>query len=132
VFCHEHVRALRDDYSKFTAKGLDVAVVTQGPAERAAELKARHQLPFRCLADPKLDAYRAFGLAKGSLLQIANPILLARAAMSALRGNFGAPGGDVFQMPGTFVIGSDGKLKFAHRSRDSADYPATAELLAAV
>ena len=131
MFCHEHVRALRDEYAKFTAKGLDLAVVTQGPPERAAELKARHQLPFRCLADPKLDAYRAFGLTKGSLIQIANPLLLARAALSALRGNFGAPGGDVFQMPGTFVIGADGVLKLAHRSRDSADYPTTAELLAA-
>jgi peroxiredoxin len=132
VFCHEHVRALRDEYAKFTARGLDVAVVTQGPPERAAELKARHQLPFRCLADPKLDAYRAFGLARGSLMQIANPVLLARAALSALRGNIGAPGGDLFQMPGTFVIGADGVLRLAHRSRDSADYPPTDELLAVV
>jgi peroxiredoxin len=123
---------LRDDYPKFQRKGLEVAVVTQGSPERAAQLQRRHQTPFRCLADPKLEAYRAYGLGKGTLAQIANPILLLRSAMSAFRGNAGAPGGDVFQMPGTFVIGTDGVLKFCHRSRDSADYPTTDALVAAV
>ncbi len=121
---------MRDDYPKFKARGLEIAVVTQGPPERAAELKRRHSLPFRCFADPKLAAYRAFGLARGTLAQIANPLLLARMTFSALRGNFGAPGGDVFQMPGTFVIGIDGTMKLCHRSRDAADYPTTAALLA--
>lgn len=123
---------MRDDYPKFQKNGLAVAVVTQGPPERAAELQRRHQAPFPCLADPKLEAYRAYGLEKGTLAQIANPILLMRAAMAALRGNVGAPGGDVFQMPGTFVIGVDGVLKLCHRSRDSADYPSTDALLAAM
>lgn len=123
---------MRDDYDKFQRKGIDLAVVTQGAPERASDLKQRHRAPFRFLADPKLEAYRAYGLRKGSLAQIANPILLMRAAASALRGNFGAPGGDIYQMPGTFVIGSDGILKLCHVSRDSADYPSTEQVIAAV
>jgi len=123
---------LRDDYQTFQRNGLEVTVVTQGPPERAAELQKRHRTPFRCLADPKLEAYRAYGLGRGSLAQVANLGLLMRWTMAALRGNVGAPGGDVFQMPGTFVIGTDGVLKLCHRSRDSADYPPTEALIAAV
>jgi peroxiredoxin len=120
-FCHEHLRALRDVYQAFQGKGAAVAAVTQGTPEQTARLCERHSIPFRCLADPFRDAYRAFGLTRGGLVEVMAPQVLIKAALSAARGNFGPPGGDVFQMPGTFVIGTDGIIWLAYRSRDASD-----------
>ncbi len=44
----------------------------------------------------------------------------------------GAQGGDMLQLPGTFVVGSDGRVRFAHYAVSSADTAPVADVLAAV
>jgi peroxiredoxin len=122
---------LRDDYDKFEDKGLGVAVVTQGNPAQTAELRRRYDAPLRFLADPDRKAYRAYGLERGSVVQVMGPRVMLKAAMAALGGNVGGRMvGDVFQMPGTFVIDREGALRFCHRNRDAADNPPNQTLLA--
>ena len=98
-----------------------VAAVAPGPPLRTRELCDSHRIPFRCLADPNHEAYRAFGLERGSMTQLMRPDVVLKTLGSMFRGNFGPPGGDVFQLGGSFVIGKDGAIKLAHAARDPSD-----------
>jgi peroxiredoxin len=123
---------LRDLHPDFQKRGAAVAAVTQGTAKQTADLCARHSVRFPCLADPSRQAYLAFGLDRGGFTEVMGPAVLFKAALSAFRGNFGPPGGDVFQMPGTFVIGTDGIIRLAYRSRDASDLPPVDRLFSAL
>jgi len=123
---------LREAYPKFQAGGADAAIVTMGTAEQAAELSRRYQCAFPCLSDPRAEAYRAFGLRRGGVAQVMAPRIVLRAAVSALKGNYGGPMGDVFQMGGTFVIDRGGIVRYCYRNRDAADNAPIDEVLAAL
>jgi peroxiredoxin len=123
---------LREDHSKFQDKGAQIAVVTQGSPEQSAELCRRHNAEFQCLSDPQRECYRAYGLARGSFAQVMSPRILLKATVSALQGNVGRQVGDVFQMPGTFVIDRGGIIRYCHRNRDAADNPPNQAVLAAL
>jgi hypothetical protein len=88
---------------------------------RTKELCDSHRVPFRCLADPSYEAYRAFGLERGGITQIMGPEVMLKTMRSLSRGNFGPPGGDIFQLGGAFVIGMDGLIRLAQASRDASD-----------
>jgi peroxiredoxin len=104
-------------------RGGSIAVVTQGTPIRARQLCDRHDIRFRCLADPRCETYRAFGLKRGGVAEIMGPEVALKSVRAVLRGNIGAPGGDIFQLGGTFVIGTDGIIRFAHPARNAADIP---------
>lgn len=119
---------MRDDYDSFKAKA-EIAVVTQGTPAENAELAARHGAQFRYLSDPEHRAYRAYGLGRGGFAQVMSPAILFKATLSALRGNVGRRVGDVFQMPGTFVIDREGIVRFCHRNSNASDNPPNAAVL---
>jgi AhpC/TSA family len=122
---------LRDAHQKFLDRGADVAAVTQGGVAATASLCQRHSVGFRCLADPKCQAYKAYALGRGGVLEIMGPQVMLKTARSMLRGNFGAPGGDIFQLAGAFVIGGDGLIRLARYGRDASDMSPPDVLLAA-
>jgi hypothetical protein len=90
-------------------------------------------VPFETFADPERASYRAYGLARGTMRQVAYaPSVLRAGAAAALEGHFvGTPMGDGMQLPGSFVI-SDGVVVYAHRGKTSADTAPIDELLGAV
>ena len=55
-----------------------------------------------------------------------------KALVSSMRGNVGRQVGDVFQMPGTFIIDRAGTIVYCHRNADASDNPANAEVLTAL
>lgn len=91
-------------------------------------------VPFDCLGDPKLDGYAAVGLGKGSLWQYLGPQMFGAILAAAREGHFvGLPrGGSIALNPGTFVVGRDGEVLFAHYNADSADNALSAEVIEAV
>lgn len=123
---------MRNDYQLFQQAGGGVAVVTQGTVAQTAEFRRRHELPFACLADPDRNAYRAFGLERGSLGQIAGPKIWLRSMRALFRGGAGAPQGDVRQMPGAFVVDRLGIVRLAHYSGDSGDMPPNRQVVACI
>ncbi len=93
----------------------------------------RFQTSFPCLADPRREGYKAFGLKRGSLLQVLGPTAIARGIRAARKGHHIEKAvGDVFQMPGTFVIDREGIVRYARYSRHVADHPSTADLITAL
>ena len=90
-------------------------------------------VPYETFADPERASYRAYGLARGTMRQVAYAPSVIRAGMAAaLEGHIvGTPMGDGMQLPGSFVI-SHGIVVYAHRGKTSADTAPIDELLGAV
>lgn len=107
--------------------------VTQGDAKQAQALCERFDAPFPCLADPRRQGYRAFGLKRGSWWEVIGPAAVRRGMQAARKGHhIEKVVGDVRQLPGTFIIDGTGTVRYARYARHSGDHPATAELIAAL
>jgi peroxiredoxin len=135
TFCQEHALQLRADHARFKKLGAKVALIGLGTPERAGWFCQDKALNgFACLTDPGRRAHRAYGLGRGSLRQVLGPqvyLQWARAAMlPEVKTRFGHE--DIFQMPGTFVIDTGGRIRYAHRNRDVTDNPPNGELFDAL
>ncbi|MGC6463969.1 MAG: hypothetical protein ACON5N_00085 [Akkermansiaceae bacterium] len=83
------------------------------------------------IADPKCELYRAFGLGKGSFLELFGLRVWYRGAIAFFRGcGVGMIKGDGLQMPGAFLV-RDRKIEKARRAATAADLPDVEELFAA-
>ena len=108
--------------------------VTQGDPRQAQALCDRFEAPFSCLADPRRSGYKAFDLKRGTLWDVLlNPAVMRRGLEAASKGHhIERIIGDAFQMPGTFIIDTDGIVRYARYARHAGDHPAPADLIAAL
>jgi peroxiredoxin len=117
---------LRDDRERFEEAGAGITLIGLGPHTRAALFCDERHVPFECLSDPTQEAYRAYGLERGTNLQLFGPQLVLKYARALLKRDVDvakASGNDYRQMPGTFVIDRQGIVRFARRNRDVSDNP---------
>jgi hypothetical protein len=123
---------LREELAGYRAAGGDVAIVGQGEPLRAARYRTLHALEVPILSDPDQATYRAYGLLQGTPAQVLFDApdeflrceLEAGLGMSAARhGTDRASVDDPWQLPGEFVIGTDGVIRLAHRYGWCEDYP---------
>ena len=77
----------------------------------------------RAVADPERRIYAAFGVDRGNVLQMFGPAVwkAKRRAEAKGHGN-GERVGDIWMMPGTFLVRGD-RVIWAHRHRHAADHP---------
>ena len=127
--CREHVVDVRDDYQRFLDAGGDVAVITMGSVKQTAMFRDRNRLPFVCLADPERIAYQAYGVPFGTVSQVAGPAVWAGGLKATLRAGFAKPVGDVLQLHGSFIVDTQGVIRYIHWPRHSADQPTNDELI---
>jgi len=89
--------------------------------------------PFPCLADPRRDGYKAYGLKRGNVLEVMGPAAWRRGREAARKGHrIERIEGDAFQMPGTFIIDRSGTVRYAHYAKHSGDHPPLSEVVAAL
>jgi peroxiredoxin len=113
--------------------GGEVVCVFQYRAHPTRNFCAQRGVELECLGDPEKDAYDAVGLERGGAKELASPKVALGALRAAVKGQLpGMPEGDTALMPATFVVGSDGKLAYAHYNADQSDNPPMSEVLAAV
>ncbi|MHC4940524.1 MAG: AhpC/TSA family protein [Planctomycetota bacterium] len=75
------------------------------------------------ISDPEGTLYRAFGLERGSLAQLAGPRVVASAFRAFSRGHgIGRPVGDPRQMPGAFLLKGD-EIVWRHAYRHAGERP---------
>ncbi len=111
----------------------DVAVITFGRGDRLADYRSHLDIPFSVLRDEHRDAYRAYGLTRGSLRAIYRPATIKKYAQLMWAGQkLRRPTGDTRQLGGDFVVGPDGRLAFAYRPIAPDDRPAAAAIVAAL
>jgi peroxiredoxin len=123
---------LKAELADYRAAGADVVIVGQGEPERAARYRELQGLDVPILCDLDRSSYDAFGLLQGTTAQILfdAPDAFLRcehqAGMDLAASRHGTPRAlvdDPWQLPGEFVIGSDGILAHAHRYGWCEDYP---------
>ena len=131
----QHVAQLRDDRERFEASGANVVLIGLGRPDQAGWFCEQHDLPFTCVVQPDRSAHKAFGLRRGSLNEVSGPAVWLPWVKNQLTGKrqtaYGGKG-DVAQLPGTFVVDTDGILRFAYRSQRSSDIPSNRKVLAAI
>jgi peroxiredoxin len=133
-FCREHLTRLAAADDRIKAAGAETIAIFQYDAEATMNFCEGRGVPFDCLGDPLREAYAEVELGKGSLRQMAGWRVMKK-ARNAYRtgGGLGKSDGiSVMQMPGTFVVGSDGRVLLAYYSETAADNPAIETLLAAL
>lgn len=123
---------LREELADYRTAGGDVVIVGQGEPTRAARYRERQQLDVPILCDPERSSYEGFGLLQGTTAQILfdapDPFLRcdlqAGLDLAASRhGTDRALVDDPWQLPGEFVVGTDGIIRHVHRYGWCEDYP---------
>ncbi|MCW5942031.1 MAG: AhpC/TSA family protein [Fimbriimonadaceae bacterium] len=115
LFCREQVARLRD------LRDRNIVFVGMGSPSEAAQLKASLFSPHRFVCDPDRHLYREFGLPRGGVLQMVNARVVGAGARAMAAGHRQArPSADPLQLSGAFLVGIDGEILWARRSRDAS------------
>ena len=118
VFCKEHVAHLRGFADP------NIVFVTLGTQEQTEAFRKKMNSPHRFICDPEKKLHAHFNLNPGGLAEFINPHVIGRVIVSMLHGYLnGLPQGDPKQLPGVFIIQTNGEVTWEHRSRDIADTP---------
>ena len=136
----ERWEGLRGELADYQAAGARVVAICQAEPQRAEAVAARRGYAFPVLCDPELRAYRAFGLLEGLPAQIlhafpwqAGDEETARTLfIEPRRGTERAVVDSPWQLPGEFVIGSNGRIALAHRYQYCEDFPPKTVLVGAI
>ncbi|MEX0625946.1 MAG: peroxiredoxin-like family protein [Chloroflexota bacterium] len=136
----ERWEGLKFELSAFAEAGARVVAICQSEPKRARAVAERREYQFPLLCDPDLAAYRAFGLLEGQPSQILHDFPwrpgdeeTARTLfIEPRRGTERAVVDSPWQLPGEFVIGSNGRIALAHRYQYCEDLPPKTVLLGAI
>jgi peroxiredoxin len=136
----ERWEALRDELDAFSESGAMVLAVCQAEPERAAEVATRRGYRFPLLCDPERMAYRAYGLLEGQPSQILHDFPWRPNDMETAqtmfceprRGTERAVVDSPWQLPGEFVVATDGLIQLGHRYQYCEDFPPKTVLLGAI
>jgi hypothetical protein len=87
-----------------------------------------------CLSNPDQSAYKEYGIGKIGAQDVFSPASWRAWGRVALRGyQPGSPGAqDAQQLGATFIIGTAGKIAFAHYNKYMGDHPELRKLQAVV
>lgn len=133
TFCREQLIRIGRAHEDFRAAGADVVAIFQYGAQATEAFCESRGVPFDCVGDPLRAGYAEVSLGRGTRKQLLGFSVFKRYVRAVPTGTLGAGsrGGDMAQLPGTFVVRPDGRLIFAHYAESSADNPAVADVLAA-
>jgi len=127
------VAQLRQTKSRFDEYGAQVLIVGSGNRKQAETFRRAYAPEFVVVGDSKRRLYQAYQLKRTSLFQMASPSLFLKGVKTVVRGHgLGSPQGDVFQLPGVFIIDTKGMVRYSHYGRDPADRPDPEALLSAL
>jgi peroxiredoxin len=94
---------LRDQYDRLTER--DAAVLAVAPEEVIA-FSQTNPMPFPCLADPKREVFRLYGVGSGVI--------------------------SLGQRPAVFLIGSGGEIRESWRGKQQWEIPSVDEMVQAL
>ncbi len=113
--------------------GATVALVTFTRARNLKGYRARLGIGYAVLSDEERRAYRAYGLGRGPWWRIwtLESVRTYRRLMRS-GARLQAPKEDTLQLGGDFIVDAEGRIAYAHPSRNPSDRPPVDELVAAV
>lgn len=127
-FCNLHVHELSKQYAEFEKQGLKVLALFRSGPERTLEQYGSRAVPFQIAADPKLNAYRAYGIEQ-SLLGMLVSFIHPRGLYATLKGFFpGKVDADVRSLPADFLVTPDQKIACAYYSSNITQHLSLKEI----
>ncbi|MCS6909529.1 MAG: redoxin domain-containing protein [Anaerolineales bacterium] len=133
MFCREWLAQLEQHTEQITSAGLRIAAVGLGEPKHAQRYCGSLAPSIACYANKTKEAYKAFGLDRGNLLQLMGPQVFAAGARAIARGYTQREiTGDALMLGGVFVIDQEGIIRYAHYDAHAGDHPDFAEVLRAV
>ena len=126
--CKEMLDRLVNFNPALSAKGLALAIITQGTPEQTRIFCQERAPGIVCLADPERKAYQAFFLGSTTwLASVFSPTVIRSNRKLALekgwKPELPPAGQDALQMSGLFVIGPDGRIRLPYYYDDITDHP---------
>lgn len=127
---------MQEDLEAFTRRGAAVVAIGQGTGSQSAAYAAKWGIQLPILGDPDAAAFQAFGMLRGSWWTVLGrslltaPIASLRLIAEADMKGAALPAADVMRLPGVAIVASGGRLRFLYHSREPADFPPNADLLA--
>ncbi|HZH99451.1 MAG TPA: peroxiredoxin-like family protein [Fimbriimonadaceae bacterium] len=123
LFCKEHVAQLR------RLPECNIAFVTLGTPEQTEEFRKKMNSPHKFISDPEKKLHRLFDLKPGGMAQVINPHVIVRSISAMFSGFMNSLSGvSQLDLPGVFVIDTDGSVSWEHRGRDVADNVSPSEI----
>ena len=118
---------------EFTKLGLPVVAIALGKPKHAERYCGRLAPSISCYCDGVETAvYTAYGLEQGKM-SFLNPGLVKAGARAMAAGHrLGKTTGDVYMLPGSFIIDGAGVVQYAYYSQHAGDHPDLGKLLAAI
>lgn len=124
---------LRQKKQDFDRAGAQVVLVGMGTPEESAAFEMKFDIPFPLISDPTRQLYRTFGLKMVSALELLSPSVAVKGILAITKGHtVGIPIGDVRQLPGVFIINTDGRIVYSHFAGDPSDHPDPVTILEAL
>ena len=126
--CKEMLDQLIDSHQALIEKGLRLAIISHASVESAKQFCDLRAPSAICLADPDRAAYHQYGLFRGTTWQtlLSPRIWISNRQLAQKKGykpELPPTGQDAYQMSGTFIIGTDGRIRLPYYYDDIADHP---------
>jgi hypothetical protein len=120
--------------AQFEQAGGRLVLIGQATPRQAAHFRRRQGIQLPVLADEDRVSYRAAGAKMGSAVDLFNPMVVAKGALTGLREKAIQTRtiGDASQLGGALVVAPDGRITWSHMSKDAGDNATPDEILAAV
>ena len=125
TFCREALADLAVQRARIEKSGTRIVLIHMSSEEQGRKLFAKHGLgDVPRVSDPERSLYRAFGLRRGSLLDLFGPRVWWRGFEAGILGRHGIGklAGDGFQMPGVFLV-YHGEILRSYRHESASDRP---------
>ncbi len=125
TFCRQAVCDVAQSKRKLEEEGVRVVFVHFGNAEASETLFRMNGIVSpETIYDDDQQLYRAFGLRRGTLSEVASPRVIWRGIRAGLIDGhgIGRPEGDVLQLPGVFLL-DDCTIARSFRHKSAADRP---------
>ena len=124
---------LRQQQERLDELNVQVKIVGFDDEAMAKTYVEQTQLKWPLLLDTERVLYSAYGMERGSLWSVSNPVAVARYVGLILCGHKpGKPGSDVFQMGGDVLIDPQGIVRMHHACSDPHDRPSPDGILGLV
>ena len=121
---------LRQTKSRFDKIGAQIVLVGMGDREQTETFRGSFAPEFTIVCDPERRLYKAYGLKRAGLFQLASPSMFIKGMKAFGSGvGMGLPKGDVLQLSGVYIVDTQGRVRFSYHAADPADHPTPQELL---
>lgn len=124
---------MRDRNDEITGLGGRIVAIGTGNCAHAAAFVRDEHVPFVVLVDDDAKAADAASVTTLGWFQLLHPRTWRASLATSRRGyHVHKPGARVRQIGATFVIGTDGRLRYEHLDLDSTDHAPIEEVVAAL